>query len=411
MGIQQPEVKKMRVAELRDAEYNPRAISDEALHGLRASMERFGLVQPVIWNKRTGNVVGGHQRLKVLRDEGVEHTSVVVVDLSDVDERAANISLNNPSITGEFTDGLDALLCELREDPTFDGFEDLHLDTLLADADVQPTPEQAKAREKREKPLDCIFTLSSPMVLSVAYLCGWRTGTMSERKWLKPDMLGMGRYLKIAFVDNEWHDYDYQLHLDVVSALRPKYCTVRDFVTRGQAAKYGVPYMSEEQIMTQAEELAQHAERVILIPKYDCLADLPLDDPRFMLGYSVESSYGGTPLPIEAFEGYDTHLLGGSWGKQLACLRSIGDSVVSLDNNCIYNKARFGVVDAAEQTGVEVVVPGFDIVGRHLYPTLTASMAVILNDIEEALGCATGQVVDLSHEISAARTAEGTDDE
>jgi hypothetical protein len=55
------------IADLVPAPYNPRTISSEALAGLRGSVERFGLVEPVVWNRRTGRVVGGHQRLKVLQ--------------------------------------------------------------------------------------------------------------------------------------------------------------------------------------------------------------------------------------------------------------------------------------------------------------------------------------------------------
>ena len=61
-----PESRTMKVADLTGAPYNPRTISDEAMKGLSASIERFGLVQPIVWNRRTERVVGGHQRLKVL---------------------------------------------------------------------------------------------------------------------------------------------------------------------------------------------------------------------------------------------------------------------------------------------------------------------------------------------------------
>ena len=71
----------MKVADLTPAEYNPRKISDEAMQGLTASIERFGLVQPVIWNVRTERVVGGHQRLKALEAQGITETDVIVVDL------------------------------------------------------------------------------------------------------------------------------------------------------------------------------------------------------------------------------------------------------------------------------------------------------------------------------------------
>jgi ParB-like chromosome segregation protein Spo0J len=54
---------KMPINKLHGAAYNPRTINDGAMKGLEASMDRWGLVQPIVWNKRTNNVVGGHQRL------------------------------------------------------------------------------------------------------------------------------------------------------------------------------------------------------------------------------------------------------------------------------------------------------------------------------------------------------------
>ena len=59
-------IQTMRVDELQPADYNPREISPSALDGLRHSVERFGLVDPIVFNVRTQTVVGGHQRLKVL---------------------------------------------------------------------------------------------------------------------------------------------------------------------------------------------------------------------------------------------------------------------------------------------------------------------------------------------------------
>ena len=57
-------------------------------------MERFGAVQPIIWNERSGYVVGGHQRLKVLRRKKVQEVAVVVVDLDETEEKALNLALN-----------------------------------------------------------------------------------------------------------------------------------------------------------------------------------------------------------------------------------------------------------------------------------------------------------------------------
>lgn len=106
---------KKKLSELKPAEWNPRSIPDEALKGLEESINRFGLVEPIVWNKRTGNVVGGHQRLKVLERQGVKSTDVVVVDIPESDEKALNVTLNNPHITGQFTMPDDYLALRLDE--------------------------------------------------------------------------------------------------------------------------------------------------------------------------------------------------------------------------------------------------------------------------------------------------------
>ncbi len=121
----------MALADLKPAPYNPRRMNHAAMAGLTKSLERFGNVQPIVWNRRSGFVVGGHQRLKVLKRNGAQQTPVVVVDLNDTDERALNVALNSPGIAGEFTDRLEELLAQIRTDDAA-LFADLQFDALLA---------------------------------------------------------------------------------------------------------------------------------------------------------------------------------------------------------------------------------------------------------------------------------------
>lgn len=123
-------IETRKVADLVPAEYNPRKIDPKALAGLKASVERFGAVQPIIVNDRTGRIVGGHQRLKALQQLGQTETTVIVVDLPEIEEKALNVALNNPATSGEFDDGLAALLEEIQ---TADSvmFADLRLDLLI----------------------------------------------------------------------------------------------------------------------------------------------------------------------------------------------------------------------------------------------------------------------------------------
>lgn len=125
-------LKTMKVSELKPAPYNPRKITEKAKAGLRSSIKRFGLVEPIIVNKRTGYVVGGHQRLDILKDIGAITTPVVEVDLASQEEKALNVALNNPSIAGEFTDALAGIIEGIK---TFDAsaFTELRLDVLARD--------------------------------------------------------------------------------------------------------------------------------------------------------------------------------------------------------------------------------------------------------------------------------------
>jgi ParB-like chromosome segregation protein Spo0J len=93
------------VAELVPAPYNPRktlATSDDPYRKLSASLERFGLVEPLLWNARTGFLVSGHQRLNILKAQQREKVPVVVIDISPEEEMALNVVLNNRQAQGDW---------------------------------------------------------------------------------------------------------------------------------------------------------------------------------------------------------------------------------------------------------------------------------------------------------------------
>ena len=90
------------LAELVPADYNPRKIDPAALEGLSESLRRFGVVQEIVVNRRTGRIVGGHQRVEALKALGEHEAPVAYVDLDEHDERALNVALNSHYISGEF---------------------------------------------------------------------------------------------------------------------------------------------------------------------------------------------------------------------------------------------------------------------------------------------------------------------
>jgi len=98
------EVRRMKLTKLIPAEYNPRSITSKAFAGLGVSLIRFGLMEPIIWNQQTGNMVGGHQRYRHLVEQGEEDTDVIVVDLDGQKEVALNLALNSKHLRGKFTE-------------------------------------------------------------------------------------------------------------------------------------------------------------------------------------------------------------------------------------------------------------------------------------------------------------------
>lgn len=114
--FKKPEIVRKKVGDLKPSPYNPRKISDSNLQGLEKSLETWGNLQPIIWNRAKDRIVGGHQRLRVLQKNGVEDVDVVVVDIEDEnEEKALNLALNNPAIAGEFTQQSLDILEDVRD--------------------------------------------------------------------------------------------------------------------------------------------------------------------------------------------------------------------------------------------------------------------------------------------------------
>ncbi len=128
------EIRKVKVSDLRPAEYNPRQDlkpGDREYEKIARSIDEFGYVEPIVWNETTGNIVGGHQRLKILIERGETEVEVSVVRLNEHDEKVLNVALNK--ITGRWDTGkLTDLLKELQAEGAMEvtGFEDWELDAL-----------------------------------------------------------------------------------------------------------------------------------------------------------------------------------------------------------------------------------------------------------------------------------------
>ena len=128
-------IEKKSIYDLNPASYNPRQD-----------------IEPIIWNERTGNVVGGHQRLKVLRQLGETEIDCVIVDYPEAQEKALNVALNKISNDWD-NEKLTELLRDLQEtdiDLTLTGFNSAELDKVLNEEIFEEVPVD-KWQESREK--------------------------------------------------------------------------------------------------------------------------------------------------------------------------------------------------------------------------------------------------------------------
>lgn len=131
-------IEKVHISKLNPAAYNPRVEDCPAYDKLVDSIDEYGYIDPIIWNCQTGNVVGGHLRLKALQEKGLTEVEVSVVDLDLEREKALNLALNK--ISGEWDEGkLSVVLKDLIDsdvDVMLTGFDAGEIDLLTVDSDV-----------------------------------------------------------------------------------------------------------------------------------------------------------------------------------------------------------------------------------------------------------------------------------
>lgn len=206
MGIN---IQKLPAAKLKAAKYNPRRDlkpGDAEYEKLRRSVEEFGYVEPVIWNSRTGNIVGGHQRYKVLTAMGYQEIDCVVVDLDEQREKALNVALNK--IGGEFDI---PLLTDLLRDLSADGFDvsltgfdAAEMDDLFRDKPAGSVKEDDFDADKAAAEIETPVTQRGDVWLLGQHrlMCGDSTD-MADVKTLMD-----GKTTRFVFTDPPWNvDY------------------------------------------------------------------------------------------------------------------------------------------------------------------------------------------------------------
>lgn len=169
------------------------------------------------------------------------------------------------------------------------------------------------------------FVTHSRYVLSIARRYGWLPGARYT------NLRDVRSYRQLGFLDIEWRSYDFERHIRAAKIARPIMTVARDVEHKRYLPR----------ILDQAHELAEYCEYVVIVPKDRRMADdlevvIP---PKFLLGYSVPSRYGGTQLPPCAFR-RPTHLLGGRPDLQRRLAELI--PVVSFDCNRFTLDASFG---------------------------------------------------------------------
>ncbi len=190
------------ISNLHLTKYNPRKDlkpGDPDYEKLKNSIKEFGYSALIVWNRRTGNVVGGHQRVKVLKDLGYDAAMCSIVDLDDKHEKALNIALNK--IGNEWDKPMLAdLLSELKDsdfDVSLTGFDNAELGELFGNIDVDELLENDFDAGKVAEGISNAFTLPGDLwhIGKHRLLCGDST------KLADVDKLTDGHLCDVCFTD------------------------------------------------------------------------------------------------------------------------------------------------------------------------------------------------------------------
>lgn len=161
----------------------------------------------------------------------------------------------------------------------------------------------------------------NPAFAEVAVAAGFRYGARL------PDTV----YQPVYFADQHWKNPDREAYMAALARHEPQVATVMDWESEEQFGE----------VMGWAEEAAQYVRSsVVVIPKVPGETwRIPrrVGGVEIVLGYSVPTSYGATPVGLWEFGRRPVHLLGGSPQKQMDLARYL--NVVSADGNMAHQQA------------------------------------------------------------------------
>lgn len=154
------QIEAVEINKINAAAYNPRKDlrpGDPEYEKLKRSIQEFDIVEPLVWNERTGNLVSGHQRLKILEDLGYTEAEVSVVDMDEQKEKALNIALNKiqgdwdlPSLK-DLLEGLDTGDFDME----ITGFDDKELESLMGQFNPIDIDEEADPNKEEAQTMHC----------------------------------------------------------------------------------------------------------------------------------------------------------------------------------------------------------------------------------------------------------------
>lgn len=137
-ALERYEIIEIRRDQISNAPYNPRSITAKAKRRLKENIQRVGLLSPIVWNRLSGNIVSGHQRIDCMDQlEGTYEylLKVAAVELDEKTEKEQNLFMNNTDVQGTF-DGekLKDLFDKGGLDWNFGGFDDAEIYNLFGDS-------------------------------------------------------------------------------------------------------------------------------------------------------------------------------------------------------------------------------------------------------------------------------------
>lgn len=169
------------------------------------------------------------------------------------------------------------------------------------------------------------FIAHSRSVLDIAVRYGWKPGARYT------NLRDVRTFKNIGFLDIHWKQYSFEMHLDVAREIRPFMTVAKDIESFDEL----------HIVIEQAKILQKYSNYVVIVPKHPSLSMVMEDiiPNNFVLGYSVPTKYGGSPIPPYHFK-RPVHLLGGRPDTQRRLATRL--NVFSFDCNRFTYDARYG---------------------------------------------------------------------